>query len=42
VVSASKETLLALRSLLDAAIEYVEKAETKPAKKGPRTKIPVE
>ncbi|HEX76844.1 MAG TPA: hypothetical protein G4O03_00270 [Dehalococcoidia bacterium] len=42
VMAASKETLLALRSLLDATIEYVERAETRTAKRQGRTKIQVE
>ena len=42
VMAASRETLLALRSLLDATIEWVEKTETKSAKKRGRTKIQVE
>ena len=43
MLAAGKETLLTLRSLLDAAIESMEKAETKSAtKKQRRTKIEVE
>ena len=39
--AAQKEFLLALRSLIDSAVEAVEKSE-KPAEKGKRTKIKVD
>lgn len=43
ILAATKETLLALRSLVDAAVESVEKAEVKSTtKKQGRTKIEVE